>query len=170
MTQTTIKNEGAFTKEIRDAINSNFTELYTDLKAPVSVTASTLTVDAATYAGQNVVLNRAAGIAVTLPAASGTGYSYTFVIGTTITSNTTTIKVANASDIMGGVATMGSSGGTSLSTGTATTSDTITFNGTTTGGIAGTKVELTDIATNLWQVSVHGVCSGIAATPFSATV
>lgn len=28
MTQTTISQEGAFTKEIRDGINANFTELY----------------------------------------------------------------------------------------------------------------------------------------------
>ncbi len=170
MAKQIIIDEGSFTAGSKKIINDNFTDLYTDLKAPVSVTAATLTVDAATYAGQNTVLNRAAGITVTLPAATGTGYSYTFMVGTTVTSNSTIIKVANSSDIMGGVATMGSSGGTSASVGTASTSDTITFNGTTTGGIAGTKVELTDIATNLWQVSVHGVCSGTAATPFSATV
>jgi hypothetical protein len=170
MTQETIKYEGAFTLDTRTSINNNFTELYTAFNPPVSVTASTLTADAATYAGKNVVLNRAAGIAVTLPAATGSGYSYTFFIGTTISSNSTTIKVANSSDIIGGVATMGSSGGTSASVGTASTSDTITFNGTTTGGIAGTRIELTDIAANLWNVEVHGVASGVALTPFSATV
>lgn len=176
MTQEIISFEGAFTSDIRGAINRNFTELYTDFRPPVAVTTSTLAVTADVYAGKNVVLNRAAGIAVTLPAASGSGYGYTFVVGTTITSNTTTIKVANASDVIAGVATMGSAGGTSASVGTTSTgavgsqSDTITFNGTTTGGIYGTKVELIDIAPNLWQVSVHGVGSGTAATPFSATV
>jgi hypothetical protein len=122
------------------------------------------------YFERFIVLNRAAGITVTLPAATGSGTQFDIVIGTAITSNTTIIRVANASDIMGGVAAMGSSGGTSLSTGTTTTSDTITFNGTTSGGLVGSRVTLVDVATNIWQVEVHGVASGIAVTPFSATV
>jgi hypothetical protein len=133
------------------------------------VTAS-LTLTVAKHLGDIITLKSATGLTVTLPAATGTGYSYTIVADTSVTSNGYIIKVANSTDIMGGVATMGSSGGTSASVGTATTSDTITMNGTTTGGLRGSKIELTDVAAGLWQVSVYGVCSGIAATPFSATV
>jgi hypothetical protein len=169
MARTVLPDEGSFTKADKDAANSNFVELYADQTPPVAVTASTYTVTAAD-SGSIINLNRAAGIAVTLPAASGTGNVFRFYIGTSITSNTTTIKVANSSDVMGGVATIGSSGGTSLSTGTTTTSDTITFNGSTQGGLIGSYVEVRDVQTNLFQVQVHGVGSGVAITPFSATV
>ena len=53
---------------------------------------------------------------------------------------------------------------------TAADSDTITFNGTTTGGIKGATVELQDVAADLWSVRVVGAASGTEATPFSATV
>jgi hypothetical protein len=141
------------------------------LTAPAtSVTASTLTVDS-TYAGEVIPLNRAAGIAVTLPAAAGTGAEYRFFIGTTITSNSTTIKVANASDIMAGTAIVANDGGATASIfETAADSDTITFDGTTTGGIKGTWVELVDVATNTWWVRITGAATGTEATPFSATV
>lgn len=135
-----------------------------------SVTAATLTVTSAS-AGKVIPLNRAAGIAVTLPAAAGTGAEYRFYIGTTITSNSTTIKVANASDIMSGTAIVANDTDASASIfETAADSDTITFNGTTTGGVKGAWVELVDVATNNWWVRITGAATGSEATPFSATV
>ena len=174
MSQQIIKNEGAFIQDIRTAINANFSELYSQVLVPVVKTGA-YTVTAAD-SGSIIALSAAAGQAITLPAASGSGAVYRFVVITTITSNSTTIKVANASDVIAGVATMGSAGGTSLSTGTTSTgavsgqSDTITFNGTTQGGIIGTYVDVFDMAANLFVVEVHGVASGVAITPFSATV
>lgn len=140
------------------------------LTAPASsVTASTLTVDS-TYAGEVIPLNRAAGIAVTLPAATGTGAEYRFFVGTTITSNSTTIKVVGT-DIMAGVAIVANDGGDTASIfETASDSDTITFNGTTTGGIKGAMVTLIDVSSGLWSVNVTGAATGTEATPFSATV
>lgn len=174
MTQQTVKYEGSFSNDTRTIINANFSELYAGIIVPtVKTGAYTLTT---ADSGSIIGLSAAAGQAITLPAASGSGSIYRFVVITTITSNTTTIKVANASDVMAGVATMGSAGGTSLSTGTTSTgavssqSDTITFNGTTQGGIIGTYVDVLDAAANLFVVEVHGVASGIAVTPFSATV
>lgn len=120
--------------------------------------------------GRDFNLNAAAGQAITLPPATGSGRKYTFNVETTISSNTSTIKVANSSDTMAGVAKMGSSGGTSNIFGTAATSDTITMNGTTQGGIAGTRVIIEDFAVNKYVVDYNGVCSGISVTPFSATV
>ena len=70
----------------------------------VSATTATLTATAAAHSGRTVLLDRAAGQAVTLPAATGTGNSYKFFVLTTITSNTTTIKVVDATDVMAGVA------------------------------------------------------------------
>ena len=137
----------------------------------VSATAATLTVTPAAHAGRTVLLDRAAGQAITLPAATGTGNAYKFFVVTTITSNTTTIKVADATDVMAGVAIVANDTDASASIfETASTTDTITFNGTDTGGILGATVELQDVATNLWSVRVIGAATGSEATPFSATV
>lgn len=138
--------------------------------APVSITTSTATLTKDAYANRPIVLDLAAGITVTLPAATGTGHSYRFFVKTAFTGNGI-IKVANASDVMTGFAILGQDAAdTVVQFDTTGTSDTITFNGTTTGGLAGTQVELIDIGTNLWSVAVHTSASGIEATPFSATV
>ena len=139
--------------------------------ALVSVTGATATVTAAAHSGRTVLLDRAAGQALTLPAATGTGNSYKFFVATTITSNSTTIKVADATDIMAGVAIVANDSDASASIfETAADSDTITFNGGTTGGIKGATVELQDVAANLWSVRIVGAATGTEATPFSATV
>jgi len=137
----------------------------------ISATAATLTVTSAAHAGRTVLLDRAAGQAVTLPAATGTGNAYKFFVLTTVTSNSTTIKVADATDIMAGVAIVANDSDASASIfETAADSDTITFDGSTTGGLKGATVELQDVATNLWSVRVIGAATGSEATPFSATV
>lgn len=137
----------------------------------VNATAATLAVTQAAHAGQTVTLNRAAGIAVTLPAAAGTGAVYRFFVGTTVTSNTTTIKVSSAAETMTGVAiVLQDAGDTAVAFETAGTSDTVTLNGTTTGGILGDLVELIDVAANLYYVRVTASATGTEVTPFSATV
>lgn len=140
--------------------------------APISVTASTLTVTAAAHANATIVLNRAAGTTVTLPAATGSGFRYRFVVGTTVTSNSDIIKVANASDTMTGNAIVASDNAAdaAIAFETAATSDTITLNGTTTGGIKGDYIELEDVASTLWAVKVVTSATGTEVTPFSATV
>jgi hypothetical protein len=131
-----------------------------------SVTAATLTVTSANN-GQVIPLNRAGGITVTLPAATGSQAVYRFVVGTTFTGNGI-IQVANATDVMAGSAAVGGTTGTVFSTLPA--SDTITMNGSTTGGLAGSFIELIDIATGDWIVRAALVGSGTPATPFSAAV
>lgn len=138
---------------------------------PISVTAATVTLDRVIHRDTVVNLNRAAGVTVTLPAASGTGDRYYVNVATTITSNNAIIQVANASDTMVGVITTASTttgAGTHEAAGG--TDDTITMNGTTTGGIVGSNFELVDVATNVWLVNGHMVGSGTLATPLSAAV
>lgn len=136
---------------------------------PIALTASATL--SAYHADATVVVNAAAGLTLTLPAASGTGLAFDIVIGTTVTSNSVAIKVANASDVMTGLAVQAADAGATASAWeTAATDDTITFNGTTTGGIKGDRVILKDIAANLWSVTVIGAATGTEASPFSATV
>lgn len=132
-----------------------------------AVTATTLAVDSS-YNGKTILISRAAGTAITLPAATGSQAKYRIQIATSVTSNSTTIKVANATDIMQGMAVVTAS--TPGAFYTTATSDTITMNGSTLGGLAGSYVELTDIAIGDWIVNAVLVGSGTVATPFSATV
>lgn len=139
-------------------------------KTPVTITGN----DAITFgehAGRLINLSAAAGQAITLPAATGSGVIYRLRVATTITSNSTTIKVANATDVMTGVALHAADGGNTLvAFETAADTDTITFNGGTTGGIAGAMVTLEDAESGKFQVRVEGAATDTEATPFSATV
>lgn len=138
--------------------------------APANVTASTVTIVPNDHAFRMVTLNRAAGIAVTLPAATGSGDVYRFFLGTTVTSNSTTIKVVGNDIMVGTCITLQDGGDTMVGFETAADSDTITWNGTTTGGIKGDQVELIDVALDTWAVRVIQSATGTEATPFSATV
>lgn len=138
-------------------------------KQPINVTAATLTVDRDSHAGAIVTCNRAAGTTITLPASIGKGDEYTFVVGTTISSNSFIVKVANSSDtLFGGVAISTDVAGITMLCGG--TDDTITMSGSTTGGVAGSSVTLKDVALNKWLVSGFLCSTGAEATPFSATV
>ena len=133
-----------------------------------TVTTATLAVTADTYNGQTINLSRAAGIVVTLPAATGTNAVYKFVVTTAVTTNNYIIQVANATDTMNGLASVAGTTGSVFSTLPA--SDTITMSGTTTGGLIGSYVQITDVATGEFLVTSALVGSGTPATPFSAAV
>lgn len=134
----------------------------------IALTAST-TINNDAYAGKTVTLSAAAGLTVTLPAATGSGASYKFVVITTVSSNSYVIQVASSSDIMqGAVGVTTDAAGVVIPT--ASTSDTLTMNGTTTGGVKGSYVILEDVASGIWSVSGALVSTGVEATPFSAAV
>ena len=121
--------------------------------------------------GQTILLDAAAGLTVTLPAAVGSGWKAKFIVKTTVTSNNDVIQVANATDVMTGVAILGQDAAdTVVLFETASTSDTITMNGSTKGGILGDCIEIEDIASGLFYVRMIGSATGTEATPFSAAV
>jgi hypothetical protein len=53
---------------------------------------------------------------------------------------------------------------------TVAASDTITLNGSTTGGVTYSKILCTAISSTQWKVDVVSGCTGTPATPFSAAV
>lgn len=157
-----ILNDGVLLGNVNGAVLST---------TPISATGDTLTCTKDVHAGRTIVVSAVAGCAVTLPAATGTGSVYRFVIGATITSNTTTIKVANATDVMSGRAFVISDGAAAvLGYATAAASDTITLNGTTLGGLIGDHIEIIDAIAGTFAVRVFTAATGTEATPFSATV
>ena len=135
------------------------------------VAATTLT--APLHAGRTILLSLLAGFTVTLPPATGNGDKYHFKVGIVRTSNSYIIAVASSSDTMAGPVSIVDTDTNDNMEGFAAsgTSDTITMNATTTGGLTiGDWIELADVAANLWHVSGQLTGSGNLATPFSAAV
>jgi hypothetical protein len=143
---------------------------------PHSLTATTYTLTSA-YQNKTLILNRAAGIDVTLPAATGSGLKFRFVVGTALNSDTHTIAASGATDYFKGhILAKTDADATAVTmfitanSGTAATeTDKITVNGGTQGGIVGDWIEVEDIATAIWAVSGALTQSGSEATPFSVT-
>lgn len=138
----------------------------------VNIAAATHTVLAQDN-GKQHSLNRAAGITVTLPAATGSGLRIPFVVSAVPSGGSSIIKVANASDTIDGLLPVLDNDGTALTAYAATgTDDTLTLNGTTTGGQLGDQFELVDSAPNQWTIkgSLVVPIGSNPADPFSATV
>ena len=135
------------------------------------------TITNALHAGRILLMGEVGGDAsatFTLPAATGTGAEFKFIVSVVNTSNYV-IQVTGNDTIDGSVVVTNDStaGGTAslISWPTVAASDTITLNGTTTGGVnIGDYVLLTDIATDQYSVSGLLNASGSEATPFSAAV
>jgi hypothetical protein len=145
-----------------------------ELDPAVINTTAALTLVKKKHANRIVTVDAAAGVAITLPAATGSGDKYTVVITTTISSNTTTIKAASASDSFVGMAfgvDTDAEGATGYSWNADAADDTITMSGTATGGVAGDSWEFVDVASGIFKVVGFITQSGDSeATPFSATV
>lgn len=136
----------------------------------LALSKATVTLTEADHAGKILVLDLAAGVTVTLPATSGNGAKYTFVVKTTVTSNNYIIKVANTTDSFLGRALACADGGNTVNGWeVAGSDDTITLNGTTTGGYAGDTIELIDID-GKFVVNAFLNQTSSEATPFGATV
>jgi hypothetical protein len=144
---------------------SNYFENY----GIVTVTTATVSITDEAHVGQRVIFNRAAGVTATLPEATGSGNRYEF-IGLADASGSQIIKVADSTDVMMGTAYLGNDSAGASCFYTADTSDTITMDGSTKGGLKGWRVVCDDIAANTWAVMVMSEASGAEATPFSATV
>lgn len=140
--------------------------------APVAfASGTTLALTQALHANRVVYVTDVAA-AYTLPAASGTGDKYTVHLGVTIT-GASTIKVANASDVMNGTAVLFQDAGDAVvGFNTAADSDTVDLLGTSnsTGGMIGALYEFWDVASTKWAVRIVSDAGGTEATPFSATV
>jgi len=138
-----------------------------------TVAGATLTLTADND-GQTINFNRAAGCIVTLPAATGSGIRYRFIVGVTVTSNNYVIQVADSTDEFAGTIlqtdTDTSDTLISLPAIAADNYDTITLNGSTKGGLIGDWIEVEDVATNLWAVFGHINGNGTVASPWSAAV
>ncbi len=135
------------------------------------VSSTTFSVTAALHGGRIVNVNSTVPIAITLPAASGSGNIYRVEIGAAATATGHTIKVANATDAMAGFCSMPNQAADAIPGFKCTaTDDTITLNGSTKGGLPGDTIEIIDYAAGVFHVHAFLAVTGTGVTPFSATV
>lgn len=146
-----------------------------DVSTRIVTLVATGAITAATHADHILLMGEVGGDAeavFTLPAATGTGDVYKFIVSVVNTSNYKIQVVTN--DTMDGNILTNSTGDTpdlAQFWPTASDSDTITLDGTTTGGVSiGDWIELIDIATDQWAVYGVTTSSGTEATPFSAAI
>ena len=149
---------------------------------------SSTSLTVATHAGRIVHNDAAGAVTYTLPATNATADSgvagpgpdpnnlnnvgATFTIFNSITkTGDLVVQVANSTDVMvGGALFIDDSSDNVVGFETVSASDTITFDGSTTGGVTYGNIVCTVLASGKWKVSVESGCTGSPATPFSAAV
>jgi hypothetical protein len=139
----------------------------------VTTTATALNLTITEHAEKVVLINtNSSGAATfTLPAATGSGAKFELVNAIAQTQGSIVIA-ANGTDVIKGRALAFDS--TAVATHqsffvTSATSDKITWNRTTSGGVGQDRAVLYDEAANTWRVFVENNCTGGPTTPFSAT-
>lgn len=140
-----------------------------EIAPPLIACGAALAVTAA-MSGQPIRLDTAAGSVATLPAATGSGATWRFIVTVTATSNAHKILPASSADFMQGCA-IGEHSNTPLSffaNPAASHSIQMPFAGTQpSGGFAGDEFYVTDIAANLFQVRGTYQAGVTPTTPFS---
>lgn len=140
-------------------------------KTTAVITASSFTLNELHQGDRQLIeLNLAGGQTGLLPFATGKGGTYRLFVLTTITGSTTiSTQTGNnpktgARDALYGYAGVG---GTTSGQFAANGSHTLTMNGSTQGGIAGSYIELEDVDPGVWRVAADVNGSGTVVTPFS---
>ena len=140
---------------------------------PIVTLVATGSITIAAHAGRTLLMGEVGGNAAatfTLPAATGSGAEYRFIVSVVNTSNYK-IQVTGNDTIDGSVTLHQDGANTVASFNTASDSDTITLNGTTTGGVSiGDEITLLDMASDQYMVKGILTASGTEATPFTAAV
>lgn len=131
----------------------------------VLISAAT-TLNATDHANRLMVFNVAAGVTVTLPAATGTGNRYRFCVGVTVTSVADIIQVTGNDAFYGVIHVAQDGGDTSIAFEAGSDADQISLNGSTTGGIKGDYIEVIDILGDSWLAIGFTQATGTEATPF----
>ena len=153
--------------------------------AVAAISTATATLDVNNYSGKLISIT-AATTTITLPVLNASanpvssgpgqdpntlnnlGATYTFFFATTASA----VKIlcggsGTPGDLFFGTVDLATANGTSsLYTPNGTSNDAINFNGTTTGGIAGSYVTVQAVAANKWLVIGQVIGSGSLATPF----
>jgi hypothetical protein len=138
--------------------------------APVSGSGATVTLTKA-QSGSTILFDRAAGIIFTLPSCTP-GLKYTFLVSTSVTSNNHKIITSTGTELfVGGLISndTDTSGAAVFFDANGSTHIACTMNGTTTGGLIGTRINVECISSTQWLISGINRGSGTVATPFATS-
>ena len=121
--------------------------------------------------GSLFILDRAAGIVFTLPTAKP-GMYFDFHITTTVTSNAYKVITAAGTELLvGGYMNIDTDTSNAVAAfdGNGSTHVAVSMNGTTTGGLLGTRLRFTCLSTTRWMVEGVVRGSGVVATAFATS-
>lgn len=138
----------------------------------VTATDSSLAVVEATHDGKIITLDRAGGIAITMPEATGSGMVITFIVITKFTSDATITLADLANTALIGQASIVDSNTTDLihMFTPGSTHDLVTLDGTNKGGGLGCWIQYIDLATDVWAVQIVEAVGGVSpTTPFTSS-
>jgi hypothetical protein len=159
---------------ILDGVTATTAEInnVADTSGRLVAAGSALIMTQAAHDGKIICLDTAAGSTVTLPASTGGGAVYRFLVTVTATSGSHIIKVANASDEYRGYVVQDSDSAVAPNIWwAADNNDTITLNRTTSGLAAqGEYFEIVDATLNHFFVQGYSQANGVEITPFSSGV
>lgn len=140
--------------------------------APVVDLTSATAAPTAAQSGSIFLFDRAAGVTATLPAPS-VGLEYTFIVVTTVTSNSYKIITDAGTTFLTGSLLAASDNLASKSfIGNGTTHLAVTqaaASSNSTGGIIGSQVTVRCVTSTLWEVTGTVIASATPATPFATS-
>lgn len=138
----------------------------------VTTTATVLALTVTEHAERVVLINTNSTVAntFTLPAATGSGAKFTLINNIAQTQGTV-VWAANGTDVLKGIckAFDSTAAADAMCFITTATSDKVSLNRTTTGGLGYDMIEAWDSSANTWSVRVEINGSGSMGTPFSET-
>lgn len=137
----------------------------------VTSAATTISITAASHADRILVLSSTHTQTATLQTSTGGGDKYTIIVSTVGTDGSKIIKVGSTLDVIRGHSHLAHTDAAQVNGFIATaTDDTITLNNTTSGGLVGDVIVITDVASGVYVAKILGAATGTVVTPFSATV
>jgi len=136
------------------------------INPPVVITAATALTNQL-HNRRTLVSTNTTGVAITLPAATGSGDVYEINFGATIASGSQTIVVTGNDTFFGLALGLDGDGVPANAWSPVAGDNRMTLDGSTRGGVKGDKIILTDLAADVWGVQARLQQSGTEATPFS---
>lgn len=163
--------------DILDGLTATTAELNraADVSGRLVAAGGTLSVTEAAHDGKTILLDTVAGSVCTLPAATGSGARFRFVVSVARTSNSHVVKVAASTDdeFVGHVYQVDTDTGDAIAAYPALDADgfdTITLDGTDGGADIGDVIEVEDVKAGTWALVAHLHGSGAVGTPLTSGI
>lgn len=179
-TTDTLSNKTIAAPVFSGSITGTYTLAGTPTIASPTITGAIITNELVTAAGatetltsadcgQTTLLDTDAGSVITLPAATGSGCIFRFLVTDGVGSNAHVINVVGNDEFVGGLINIGTTADQTDAFTAAQGGDTdrISMNGTTSGGLEGTFIVIQDVAADDWALWGTVVGTDASASPLA---